>query len=168
MHELERDRYDLLLGKGRWADTEVGQLAAELYHATIQKQNHEHYSHTAGDSRSHSRSEAKQARQWARRETELQARWDRVGAPVRTRLEAEIAALEGKVGALRKTHEARQEWLGHHPEAARRLDRLARDVAKSREAIHHERAIANGLLQRTQAKELGRDFGRELGRSIGR
>jgi conjugative relaxase-like TrwC/TraI family protein len=168
VNELGRDRYDLMLGKGRWAGTEVGKLAAELYHATIQKQNHEHYSHSMGNSRAHSRSEAKQAREWARRETQLQARWDRVGAPVRAGLDAEIGTLEGKVGALRKTQEARQEWLGHHPEAARRLDRLEREVTKSREAIYLERAIANGLRQRARAKELGRDFGRELGRSIGR
>lgn len=168
VRELKDERNDLARGKGRWAGTEVGQLAAELYHATIQKQNHDHYSHTMGNSRSHSRSEAKQAREWARRETQLQARWDRVGAPVRARLDAEIGTLEGKVGAVRKTQEARQEWLGHHREAARRLDHLEREVAKSREAIYLERAIANGLRQRTQAKELGRDFGRELGRSIGR
>ncbi len=104
----------------------------------------------------------------AARETQLQARWDRVGAPVRARLEAEIGTLEGKVGVLRKTQEARQDWLGHHPETSRRLDRLEREATKAKEAMRLERDIANGLRQRAQARAAGRDFGREIGRSIGR
>jgi hypothetical protein len=168
-HELGHHRNDLLRGKGRWAGTEAGVAAAELYHATIQKQNHEHYSHTAGDSRAHRRSEAKQAQQWAKREAQAQVRWERVGVPVLATVEAELGALKGKVDSLHQTREARQEWLGRHPEAARRLDRLEREVAKAREAIHLERSVANGLRRQAQAKEAGRDFGRERGRSsIGR
>jgi len=171
-NQLSRDSTDLLRGKGRWAGTEIGQLAAELYQAGLQRRNHEHYSQQAYDSRSHRRSEAKEARTWAGREAALQARWDRVGAPVKAGLDAEVSVRKDKVGALRKTVEERQEWLSHHPEAARRLQRLDHELSKAREAIHLERDVANGLRARAQAqaqaKQIGRDFGIDMGRSIGR
>jgi hypothetical protein len=122
-----------------------------------------------GDSRAHSRSEAKQAREWAKREAQAQVHWDRVGAPFLASVEAELGALKDKVDSGHEAREARQEWLSRHPEAARRLDSLDHEVSKAREAIHLERSIANGVRQRTQAIEAARDFGRERGRSsIGR
>jgi len=167
-NQLRRDRTDLARGEGRWAGTEVGQLAAELHHAGSERRKHEQWSHTPGDARFNRRREEKLARSWASRETELQARWDRVGAPVKTGLDVEPGVLNGKVGALRQNVEEREDWLSHHPDAARRISRLDHEVIEAREAIHLERDVANGLRARASAKQIGRDFGIEMGRSLGR
>lgn len=68
------------------------------------------------------------AKAWAQHEQAAQTRWQDIGGPVLERVDADIAALEQRLEGLRGDVARYDDWVAQHPEAARRLARIDRDL----------------------------------------
>jgi conjugative relaxase-like TrwC/TraI family protein len=127
LRDLRRDRADLRAGHGRYAGTPEGDAARRLLHARRHHQEAERYAETS-DSWRDRRHWRKEATHWEDEESAAEASYVETVSPEVHRLDQAISRLEEHGGALRSGIEERNAWLTEHPEAARRLSRLDREL----------------------------------------
>ncbi len=120
---------ELRSGRGRHQRTEVGQAVRDLMAARAYRSQAESYAASPGSGWRERRAYRREAETWAEREADASARFERLGGPERDRLAAEVAGLEERRDGLSAAKAERDDWLGAHPEASRRLDRLDAELA---------------------------------------
>jgi conjugative relaxase-like TrwC/TraI family protein len=118
---------DLETGLGPYRGTETGWAAQAALRARAARIKAEGFSQEAGWRLR--RSWKQKAKEWAAHEADATDRFERLGAPERQRLAAEIGKLEQRREELSAAKVEREQWLGDHPEAGFRLDRLDRELA---------------------------------------
>ncbi|MDQ3680129.1 MAG: AAA family ATPase, partial [Actinomycetota bacterium] len=124
-----RDGEELQAGRGRHQRSEVGRAVRALLAARAYRSQAESYAASPGSGWRERRAYRRQAEAWAEREAEASARFERLGGLERDRLAAEVDRLEERRDELAAAKAEREDWLGAHPEAARRLDRLDAELA---------------------------------------
>ncbi|HSH58673.1 MAG TPA: hypothetical protein VK988_03330, partial [Acidimicrobiales bacterium] len=97
---------------------------------------------------------------------------ERLGGPERDRLAGEVARLEERRDELEAAKVEREDWLGAHPEATRRLDRLNAELAALEPQLSNASLdLADDLDLRTIELGLrpapGLERGPELGPDLG-
>jgi hypothetical protein len=124
---LRQDRTDLLTGHGRYAGTPEGEAAQQLIHARHQRADTERHADSATGWRDR-RHWTKEAARWSDQETAAQTAYDHTAAPEAHRLDEIVSDLEGHRDQVHTAQRERTEWLAQHPEAARRLHQLDREL----------------------------------------
>src|SRR5581483_479081 len=106
--ELRRDRSDLHLGRGRYADTPEGDAARRLLHARQQHRQAQHHAETAAGWRER-RHWHKEATRWADQESAAEAAFALTVEPETRRLDeatTDLYAQRGELGHARREHDA--------------------------------------------------------------
>ncbi|HSH58986.1 MAG TPA: AAA family ATPase, partial [Acidimicrobiales bacterium] len=116
-------------GGGRYERTEVGRAARELVAARIYRRHAELDAASPNTTWRQRRAHRREAEDWAEREAKASARFERLSGPERDRLAGEIGRLEERRDGLEAAKVEREDWLGAHPEATRRLDRLDAELS---------------------------------------
>jgi hypothetical protein len=174
-HELltaEKDRQDLETGHGRYLDTDLGHAAHRLRDARSRARRAERFAEKPNASRRNRRDWRHQASEWRAEEAEARRTYDELAEPERVRLDARIDELSDHRDEMRARIGERAAWLDQHPEAARRLRHLQREIdALDREArpdMAFSRVLDNAIAlsrQPDRTPELGQtlDRGIDLG-----
>ena len=152
LNRLRRDRTDLQAGRGRYAGTPEGDAALRLLHARRQHQDAERHAEASGSWRDR-RHWRKEATHWADEESGAEATYVATVGPHVNRLDQAITLLEEHRGELHTANRQRNGWLASHPEAARRLSRLDREL--------------NPLSQLPEIEALGRAHAADIRRAAG-
>ncbi len=165
---LHQDRRDVSTGHGRYAGTPQGDAARHLIEARGRHREAVRYSENAGGWRNR-RSWHREAQVWSAREAEAQLAYDQAIGPETKRLDERIRDTEARRHELQVAGDARTSWLEQHPEAARRLGVLDRELHPPSllpeiEAIlsrGHPRALVRdlGAVRPEQSRGMEIDFG---------
>jgi hypothetical protein len=132
--DLRRDRTDLLTGRGGYIGTPEGDAARQLSHARHQHRAAEHYADTSTSWRDR-RHWRKEASHWAEQESAAETAYGQTVAPEARRIDDTIRRLEAQHHELDTARRERDAWLDNHPEAARRLRSLDRELNPLPEVI---------------------------------
>jgi hypothetical protein len=124
---LRQDRAELLNGRGRYAETPEGEAAQQLIHARRERADAERHADGATGWRDR-RHWNKEAARWSDQETAAQSAYDHTAAPEAHRLDEIMSDLEGDRDQVHAAQRERTEWLAQHPEAARRLHQIDREL----------------------------------------
>jgi hypothetical protein len=127
LQAIRRRISDLETGWGPYRDTDAGRAAQEAIRARARGADAEHFSRDARWSLRWSWK--RDAKAWAALEGDATDRFERLAGPERQRLADEKDQLERRRDELGAAKVDRQEWLGDHPEATLRLNRLDRELA---------------------------------------
>jgi hypothetical protein len=125
--ELRRDRTELVTGKGRYAGTPEGDAARRLIHAREHYRDAQRHAE-ASDSWRDRRHWRKEAAQWADQESTAETAYVATVVPKVNQLHQAISHLEDRRDELHTDCQERTAWLAEHPEAARRLRSLDREI----------------------------------------
>jgi hypothetical protein len=144
LDRLRRARRDLDLGTGRWAHTPAGEAARQLDTARQQRQVAERRAQMAvwRRDRHHWRRLARVA---AAAEANAQRDWTSHAKPVAKRLDRGIARADHRVADLESQAVFRGRWLAEHPQLARRVEHVQRELQRLDDPIRAE------LLDRLEA-----------------
>jgi conjugative relaxase-like TrwC/TraI family protein len=140
--EARERRDDLRYGRGEWRGTEAGEAAHDLADAGARRHQAEGFARDPQVGWRMRRTWRHDALDWARREADAQAVWDRVGAPAAAKLDHEVARLTQREEQLRDAGHQRDDWVAEHPEALRRLRALDRELDRLAPAPAPETARA--------------------------
>jgi hypothetical protein len=127
LQAIRRRLSDLETGWGPYRDTDAGRAAQKALRAGANRADAERFSRETRWSLRWSWQ--RDAKAWAAREAEASSRFERLAGPERQRLDREKDQLERRRDVLGAAKVDRQEWLGDHPEASLRLNRLDRELA---------------------------------------
>jgi hypothetical protein len=127
LQAIRRRISDLETGWGPYRDTDAGRAAQKALRAGANRADAERFSRETRWSLRWSWQ--RDAKAWAVREAEASDRFERLAGPERQRLDREKDQLEQRREELGAAKVERQEWLGDHPEATLRLNRLDRELA---------------------------------------
>ncbi|MGH8975491.1 MAG: hypothetical protein ACRD0C_20085 [Acidimicrobiia bacterium] len=164
---LQRARYDLRVGQGRYAETPEGGAARSLNTARSRRQDAERFAETA-DSPGARRQWRRRADEWAGREAGAQKVYDAVVAPEATRLEHRIGDTDDRVMKLRQMQVDRTSWLRTHPEATSRLEAINRELNPLGDMPDIHQDLSRLLAPRHEPElHFGIDDGPDLGIDIG-
>jgi hypothetical protein len=134
LHHLEQDLHDLTTGTGRWRHTPQGQSVRALLEISARRR-----ALAAKTERARSpfeRSRLHQAAQTlSNEEAHHRELWDRLVRPAKRHLRAAVQTTSGRVAKLEQAAAVHEEWLDQHPELARRLDQLARELREIDQAL---------------------------------
>lgn len=162
--ELRRDRTNLLTGQGRYASTPEGQAARRLIHARQQHRDAKRLAE-ASDSWRDRRRWRKEAAHWADQETSAETTYIAIVEPEVNQLDRAITHLEERRDELRTARRERTAWLAEHPEAARRLRNLDRELNPLAHVPEIEalgRAHAAGIRRDSGIRPPGPGYGVEI------
>jgi AAA domain len=127
LDRLHRARQALESGTGRWVHSPAGRAARKLAEARQECQ--------IAERRLQLAERGRQRRHWLRlaqvagtAELQAQHAWTRHAKPVADRLDRRIGAAEHRVADLESQETFRQQWLAQHPELARRVSHVQRDL----------------------------------------
>ncbi|HVM65352.1 MAG TPA: MobF family relaxase, partial [Acidimicrobiales bacterium] len=126
--EARERRCELEYGRGEWDGTKVGEAARDLAEARGRRHQAEGFARDPVMSWRMRRTWQRDARDWARTETDAQAIWDHIGAPRLAQLDDQVARLAQREEQLRGAGHRRDDWIDEHPEALRRLRALDREL----------------------------------------
>lgn len=159
--ELRRDRTDLLTGRGRYAGTPEGDAARQLS-ARRQFEQAKGQAETS-DSWRDRRHWRREAVYWVDQKSAAERTYAEIVHPEVNHLDQAIGHVEGRREELQTAGRERTAWLANHPEAARRLRSLDRELNPLPELPEVIRDLG-----RTQMTNLHRDAGiRMPGRDLG-
>jgi hypothetical protein len=162
--ELRQARTDLLTGHGRYVGTPEGAAARHLIHARHQHQDAQRHAETS-DSWRDRRQWRQEAVHWSGEEAAAEATYVETVGPEVNRLDQAIRNLEGHRDELDTARQERNAWLAQHPEAARRLRSLDRELNPLPQLAEIEalgRAHAAGIRRDAGFRPLGPDHGAEI------
>ena len=119
---------DLGSGQGVWANTPVGEQTRRLQEIQTRRHQAETFADMRDMPRRVCRDWRRNAARYAHAEQAAGAQLDQLVEPARHDLQQRQAQLESQRSELQQAAAQRFEWLQQHPEAARRLDRLDREI----------------------------------------
>jgi conjugative relaxase-like TrwC/TraI family protein len=169
VRRLERQLAELDRGEGErlWRDTPVGEAAVALRSAQ-----YEHRCCLAQANRGVGLRERWQLRRQAQRALEqqgpLREAFERLAAPERERIRAELPQAKERLAELEDRHYARTAFDLLHPEALPRLERLDHQVATTAYEMDLQRGDLDGIVPlppppRLEPEHLGPELGLGLG-----
>ena len=171
LHDLREAKRDLEAGRGRWANTPVGEAARDLIEAASKRSQAEHFAADAGMGWRMKRIWRRDAQAWAERQAAARDAWAQVGQPVADRLDADINRCRRQADELAGDADRYHRWHASHPEAGHRLARLDHDIAaldrhltpqpdrRLRPAVGHDRAAGIALAPPPPTPDRGRGLG---------
>jgi hypothetical protein len=125
--DLRQDRTDLFTGHGRYVVTPEGDAARKLIHARHQHHDAQHYAEISDTWRDR-RHWRKEAAHWADQESAAETAYVDTVGPEARRLDHATSHLEEHRDELDTARHERSAWFAEHPEAARRLRSLDREL----------------------------------------
>jgi conjugative relaxase-like TrwC/TraI family protein len=170
LKRIHSQRQDLAAGKGRYAEGPVGHAVWELDQADMNIARLKRDLDRSDASRKDRRRYRVELADWQERQRAASRAVAALTAPEASRLVGEENRLTRRLSALCDQQANHRYWGAEHPEAARRLDGLARDI----EALDERLQRARGVPQRamglgrpgastppplTRERELGIDLG---------
>ncbi len=150
--KFRRNRTDLLTGRGRYLGTPEGD-AARLLILARQEYSDAQHNLTVSDSWRDRRHWRKEATRWADEESAAEMAYTATVGPEVNRLDQAISRLEERRDDLQITRQQRAAWFDEHPEAARRLRSLDREL--------------NPLPELPEIQTLGQHHAANLRRDVG-
>jgi len=137
LDRLRRARHDLDHGTGPWVHTPAGQAARQLAHARQQHRTAEYRAQLAMGRRErhHWRRLARVA---AAAEANAQQDWTTHAKPPAETLDRRIVRAEHRVADLESQTAFRHRWLAEHPELARRVEYVQRELHQLDDPIRTE------------------------------
>jgi conjugative relaxase-like TrwC/TraI family protein len=160
LDRLHQARRDLENGTGRWAPTPAGQASRQLAQVRQERR--------AAEDRAQSTVRRRLRHRWRRlakvtAATEARARQDRTvhAEPVATALDHKIAGAERHVADLESEAAFRGRWLAEHPELARRIRHVQRELQRLDDPIHAALLDRLDLLSSTDARALAQGHERD-------
>ena len=165
-----RQREDLAAGKGRYADGPVGRAIWERGQAEMNIARLKRDLDRSDASRKDRRRARAELGDWQERQRTTSRAVEALAVPEASRLDAEESRLTGRRSALSMQQDIHRDWVAEHPEAARRLDHLARDINALDERLQRGRGVPERGLGRGRLgswtpppvateRELGMDLG---------
>jgi len=144
LERLRLARRDLDRGTGRWVHTPAGKAARQLDKARQQRQAAEHRAQLAAGRRErhHWRRVARVA---GSAEARAQADWTTHTKPATQTLDRRIVRAEHRVADLESQAAFRSRWLAEHPDLARRVEHVQRELQRLDDPIRA------GLVDRLEA-----------------
>jgi uncharacterized coiled-coil protein SlyX len=124
-----RARSDLDHGTGRWVHSPAGRAAHQLAEARNERRTAEYRSRVPVGRRERRRWQ-RMARIAASAELRAQEDWSTHAKPVADRLDRRIVVAERRVADLESQATFRQRWLAEHPELARRVAHVQRELQR--------------------------------------
>jgi hypothetical protein len=142
--ELRQAKRNLEPGWVHYPSTPEGEAARAVTEARSKRRQAEQFARMDGMDWRSRRYWRRSARKWAEEEVAAQERYDRVAGPELERLSREVDRLEARHSELANQFEVREDWLSSHPEAARRIQQLDRELARA-ERRAAAPSVADGL-----------------------
>ncbi|MGH9289380.1 MAG: MobF family relaxase [Acidimicrobiales bacterium] len=135
LERLRRACEDLDRGAGRWTRTPAGRAARQLATARQERQ--------AAEQRARWAMRRREQRHWRRlariaasAEVRAQHAWTTYTAPIAEKLERGIARAQHRVADLQSQAAFRDHWLADHPDLARRVEHVQRELRRLDDPIH--------------------------------
>jgi conjugative relaxase-like TrwC/TraI family protein len=150
--DLHQAQTELLTGHGRYAGTPEGGAARHLIDARHRHEDAKRNAETS-DSWRDRRHWRKEATYWAEEEAAAEAAYIETVVPEMNRLDQAIRNLGGRYDELKADCQDRNAWIAQHPEVARRLQRLDREL--------------NPLPELPEIEALGQTYAARIRRYIG-
>jgi conjugative relaxase-like TrwC/TraI family protein len=170
--EFRQAQRDLEPGWAHYPSTPEGEAARALTEAQYRRRQAEEFARMDGMGWRSRRDWRRTAREWSEHEVAAQDHYDGVAGPELGSLSQDIEDLEGRQRDLSHQLKVREEWLSSHPEAARRIEFLDREVARAELAVSP--SIADDLTDRLgrhlsalQGRSLAPDLGLDAGIDLG-
>jgi hypothetical protein len=171
---LRRQQDDLAAGKGVYARQPIGAAVRNIEQADMNTRRIERDLRNHKPGRADRRRAQAEITDWQQRRSVATRDLEALTGPELTRLNGIDEQLAGRLSELWGQRQDRQDWIERHPEAARRLDRLAADIGAIDAQLDRTRAVpARGVgrehdypwLRRSampQAQNVERDLGIDL------
>jgi hypothetical protein len=137
---LQRDREDLAAGKGRYRDHPVADAIRELHHAEVNIARLERNLAGSRSARAQRRTWRSELADWRSSRVSAARAVEVLSAPELAGIDSEERQVGERLSGLWKQREAHQRWADEHPEASRRLDRLATDIDTLDARLVHSRS----------------------------
>jgi conjugative relaxase-like TrwC/TraI family protein len=135
---LHRSRDDLTQGTGRWRDTLAGCAARQLNQARRDRHNAQLWVDRPDVRRRQRNRWRRLAAVSARAESQAARYWATHAEPVARRLDHRITRAEHRIGDLESQAAFRRRWLAEHPELARRVDHVERELLRLDDPVRAE------------------------------